>query len=260
MAVLGNGNRNLSSVSEDQNIEEVAGPEEPEVVTCMETEEGLELGMEVCTYDSMGMGLECDEEILTASSLERVAKSVEGSKEGEGGRERSLPFNSPQNCRSNSTSPDTQHDLTPSSQPQCLTLSDPQENLTLSSHGLQDYKQFSADESSSAIDESSQLSQSDSTYCQSHASSVTSSTSDVGVTEEEEVGRATEDTSSGGRGERRRRGGKREGKKGKGGSLGQNTVGIRQIESKVSQSFFRKFCPAVRNVLISDKTSPLNFL
>ena len=240
MTVLGDGNQNLSSDSEDGSIEEVAGPEvvagnEPEVVTCMETEEGLELGMEVCTYDSMGMGLECDEEILTASSLERVANSMERSKEGDGGRERSLPFNSPQNRRSNSTSPDTQHDLTPSPQPQCLTLSDPQENFTLSSHCLQDYKQFSADQCSSAINQSSQLSQSDSTYCQSHASSMTSSTSDIGVTEEEEVGGATEDTSSGGRWERRKRGGRREGKKVKRGSL---AVGIRQIESKVSQSFF----------------------
>ena len=189
------------------------GEGETEVVTCMESEEGLELGMEICTYDSMGMGLEGDEEILTASSLEHVASCREG------GGERTLetpPLSSPRDK---------------------LTLPNPREYLTLPGHRLHIDEQIYT-EDSSTMEESSQVSQSDSLYCLSHASSMTSLTSDVGRTEEEdreEVGGANKELSDegGGGGGRRRKGGKREVKKVKGRSFGQKAVDSRKLTSKV---------------------------
>ena len=229
MEERGNGNQN-SSPDRDTISGEVEGvaEDETEVVTCIE---GLELGMEVCTYDSLGMGMDCDEEILTASSLEHVVDTTTGREEG--GGERSVPFHSPQNYHENLTSPfATQQELTPSSQPDSLTLSRPQEELTLSDLGSErDYKEFSGDElSSSVVEESSQSSQSDSTYCISHASSMMSSSSDV--TKDEEVGGAKDEASRGGGGRKRKRGGKRDARREKG-KFERKPVGTGPLRPKV---------------------------
>ena len=187
-----NGNRDLSHVCE--------------VVTCG-TDDGLLLGMEICAYDSTGMRLDCDEEILTASSLELVSEH--------GGLEtQPRPSNSAQQHEGDLTPSAPRLDPTPPLQPDNLTLCDPQKELTPSVQ--EDGEQLSEDES---LEESSQISQSDSAYCLSQESSVASVvetteglSSDVAMAEDdgeswsarEEVGGAS-DVTSGEEGRRRRR-------------------------------------------------------
>ena len=140
------------------------------VLTCVETD-GLSLGMEICANDNTGMGLDCDEEILTASSLGHVheREGGEGEEEGEEEREREEWENGHTDQMSEASSKsNTTRGLSPSQNDDRLTL------FLLGSHAPGLHNDWEDD--SSMMDTASQSSQTDLTY---HASVESSSQGDI---------------------------------------------------------------------------------
>ena len=140
MSPVGRAERNADVSKEDGNSQ---------VLTCDE----LSLGMEVCTCENPGMGLECDEDILTTSSLEHPS--------GGSVVEERVTTNEDQSTIARTGS---------EKQPQCPDY----ERLSLPGHSrlCEPYSD------SSALDDTSQTSQTDETYIASQLSS--SQVDDVG--------------------------------------------------------------------------------
>ena len=161
-----------------------------DVLTCVD-DNGLSLGMEICTYDNTGMGMEGDEEILTASSLEHIHNS-EGNQEEE--------------MKTNMETMQTEEDITSftSFNNQLLPrhdTHDQNDQLTLSLPGhrprLFNDDNFSADDSS-AIDTVSQSSQSDLTYCMSLGSTSQGDSTFDPLTSDVATATASDDEDNGG--------------------------------------------------------------
>ena len=154
-ASMENGSMENESMENQQNGDRTVSHSEREDVngitdnntslfTCTDNNY-LSLGMEVCTYDNMGMGMgsEGDEEILTTSSLPHLyGNEEEGEEEGtEGG----------QSMNDNCT--DTRRQKSPSSLAK--------HNLSILPKHLQLYESM---DDSSTLDDASQTSQTDDTY------------------------------------------------------------------------------------------------
>lgn len=119
-------------------------------LTCVETDE-LSFGMEVCTYDNMGMRPEEDEEILTTSSLVHFRDTDGTTGDGEGSQDEASDRDRVALESKDNDGSDIQQKS--SSDSNCLLILD----------RPQLYEPYSMDDSS-ALDDGSQTSQTDDTF------------------------------------------------------------------------------------------------